>query len=119
MKRKEIMIPILAGLAAGAVNGLFGGGGGMVLIPILGLLKQPEDRTVFHSSIAVILPISLISLLATALRTPLPWGHALPWLAGSAVGGYLAAKWGKKIPVLWLHRGLGILMIWGGIRNIC
>ena len=33
---KNLMGGILAGLCAGAVNGLFGAGGGMVLIPLLG-----------------------------------------------------------------------------------
>jgi len=119
MKRKELLILTLAGLSAGAVNGLFGGGGGMVLIPILELMSKNKDRTVFLSSVAVILPISMISLLSTAMCGPLPWKSSLPWLIGSATGGYLSAKWGKKIPALWLHRGLGILMIWGGLRNLC
>jgi uncharacterized membrane protein YfcA len=108
-----------AGFAAGAVNGLFGGGGGMVLVPLLGLIARSEDRTVFSSSIAIILPISVISLIATTFYTSIPWSDAFPWLFGSAAGGYLATKWGKKIPVLWLHRGLGILIIYGGLRNLC
>ena len=106
---------IAAGLAAGAVNGLFGAGGGMVLIPLLGLLTRMEEDDIFASSLSIILPICIVSLLST---DSIAWQDALPWLPGSALGGVLAGIWGKKIPVKWLHRGLGIFIIWGGLRYL-
>ena len=106
---------IIAGLAAGAVNGLFGAGGGMVLIPLLGLLTRMEEDEIFASSLSIILPICIVSLLST---DSIAWQDALPWLPGSALGGVLAGIWGKKIPVKWLHRGLGIFIIWGGLRYL-
>jgi uncharacterized membrane protein YfcA len=48
-----------------------------------------------------------------------PWSTALPYLLGSAIGGVAAGLWGKKIPVKWLHRLLGALILWGGIRYLC
>ena len=116
MKRSNDMGAVLAGLGAGAVNGLFGAGGGMVLIPLLSLLTDWDDREIFASSLAVILPICLVSL---ATGPAVPWKEALPWLLGSGLGGTAAGLWGKKIPAKWLHRGLGILIVWGGIRYLC
>lgn len=109
---------ILAGLGAGAVNGLFGAGGGMVLIPLLGLMTQLEGDEVFASSIAIILPICIVSLTATAITGAVAWRDSVPWLFGSAAGGVLAGLFSKKIPALWLHRGLGIFIIWGGLRYL-
>ena len=107
---------VTAGLAAGIVTGLFGGGGGMVLVPLLTLLTELKEDSVFPSSISVILPICITALvLSPALR----FREALPWLPGSLLGGILAGKWGQKIPVKWLHRSLGILILWGGIRYLC
>ncbi len=119
MSKRKIIGTLLAGGAAGAVNGLFGGGGGMVLIPILSLAVPDEDRSLFSSSVAIILPICIVSLGATALTGEIPWREALPWLPGSAIGGYLAAKWGQKIPALWLHRALGALILYGGVKYLC
>ena len=91
----------------------------MVLIPLLLLLTDIGDREVFTASITIILPICLVSLTATAFTTSIPWQSSLPYLLGSGIGGYSAARWGYLIPSKWLHRILGILIIWGGIRYLC
>lgn len=109
----------LAGAAAGAVAGLFGAGGGMVLVPLLVLLVRMDDREVFPASVSIILPICLTSILITGLSVGIAWKEALPYLPGSALGGFLAGRWGRRIPTVWLHRGLGALIIWGGIRYLC
>ena len=109
---------VLAGLGAGAVNGLFGAGGGMVLVPLLTLLTDLEEESIFPSSISIILPICLVSLGVTALTGTVDLAAAAPYLVGSAAGGVAAGLWGKKIPVKWLHRGLGILIVWGGFRYL-
>lgn len=109
---------ILSGILAGMVNGLFGAGGGMVLVPLLSLLTGLDDREIFPSSISIILPICLVTLTVTALTSSPVWAEALPYLPGSALGGLAAGLWGKKIPTVWLHRGLGILILWGGIRYL-
>ena len=110
---------MLAGLSAGSVNGLFGAGGGMVLVPLLTLWTDLDDSEIFPASVSIILPVCLISLSIT-WRFGAPQLHtALPYLAGSLLGGLAAGFWGRKLPVLWLHRGLGILILWGGIRYLC
>ena len=43
----------------------------------------------------------------------------LPYLIGSIPGGLLAMKLSGKVPVTWLHKTLGILILWGGIRYLC
>lgn len=110
---------ILAGFGAGAVNGLFGAGGGMVLVPLLILLTDMDDDEIFPASISIILPLCLVSLAFTAFWGDIDWSGSIPYLFGSAAGGMLAGIWGKRIPVKWLHRGLGIMILWGGYRYLC
>lgn len=117
--KKKIYRMILAGACAGAVNGLFGAGGGMVLVPLLTSLTDLEERQVFPASVCIILPICIISLLLTYQAGSIPWGTAVPYLIGSAGGGILAGFFAQKIPTVWLHRILGVLILWGGIRYIC
>ena len=110
---------LISGAAAGAINGLLGAGGGMVLIPLLQRFTTLDKNTIFPSSVCIMLPLCLTSLFFTGPVNTIPWRQAMPWLTGSAAGGILAGLWGRKIPVLWLHRGLGILIVWGGIRALC
>lgn len=109
----------LAGAAAGAVNGLFGAGGGMVLVPMLGFLSELDEQDIFPASISIILPMCVVSLSILSLSAPLPWAVALPYLIGSAAGGVIAGLIGKKIPTKWLHRALGVLILYGGWRYLC
>lgn len=119
MSRNDCIGIAAAGFAAGAVAGLFGAGGGMVLVPLLTMLTSIKEENIFPSSISIILPICLVTLTVTAFSTGLAWRESVPYLFGSAAGGWIAGKWGKKIPVKWLHRGLGILILWGGFRYLC
>ena len=119
MTNKKHMDLILPGLCAGAVNGLFGAGGGMILVPLLTRFAKLNDDEVFPASISMMLPICLVSLGVSACHAPLPFSVALPYLFGSAVGGVLAGRYGSKIPTIWLHRILGGFVLWGGIRYLC
>lgn len=116
--RKKSWGMIIAGGIAGAVAGFFGAGGGMVLVPLLTVVGGLEEEEVFPTSLSIILPVCLVSLAVTAVSGGLPWKESLPYLLGSAGGGVLAGIWGNKIPVKWLHRGLGILILWGGWRYL-
>ena len=80
MKLSKTAGTLLSGIAAGAVNGLFGAGGGMVLIPLLSSLAGFDEEQIFPSSVAIILPLCLVSIAVTAVHTPLPWLQALPYL---------------------------------------
>lgn len=109
----------IAGFAAGTVAGLFGAGGGMVLVPLLTLLGAAEEAAVFPTSVSIMLPICVAAILVTGSLGSTDWKTALPYLLGSGIGGLLAGFWGRKIPVKWLHRGLGLLILWGGVRYLC
>jgi uncharacterized membrane protein YfcA len=119
MKRYKRTGAAIAGAAAGAVNALFGAGGGMILVPLLSHLTDLEEEEIFPCSICVILPICLISLGFLNAQHGLPWKEALPYLVGSSAGGILAGLLGKRIPMVWLHRVLGLFIIWGGFRYLC
>lgn len=116
---KQVLGISAAGLLAGSVNGLFGAGGGMLLVPLLGVWTTLEEDEVFPASVSIIAPICVVSLAFSANKTAFNWRASLPYLLGSAIGGTIAGLWGKKIPVKWLHRILGALILWGGIRYLC
>lgn len=119
MFRKTWVGIAAAGLCAGVVTGLLGAGGGMVLVPLLTLLTDLDDSEIFPASVSVILPVCIVSLLFMWSKAELTVGGVLPYLLGSTAGGLAAGILGKRIPVQWLHRILGVFILWGGVRYLC
>ena len=119
MKNNAKIRILLAGACAGAVNGLFGTGGGMVLVPLLTALTDIEEDAIFPSSVSIILPVCFISLFCSQNVETLSYLTLLPYLIGSTAGGILCGIFGKQIPTKWLHRILGVLILWGGVRYLC
>ena len=109
---------LLTGSLAGFVNGFFGAGGGMIVVPLLILLVGLEDKSAFSSAISIILPLTIVSLLIYAKNDVLDLKTALPYLIGGAGGGVLAGLWFKKVSARFLHIALGVLILFGGVRLI-
>lgn len=110
--------PAAAGALAGLCCGLFGGGGGMVLIPLLTRWLRLETRPAFATCVAVIAPLSLVSVGFYLFRGRLNIFAALPYMTGGTLGGFLAGKTFQKLPVSVLRKGLAILLLYGGVRAL-
>lgn len=109
---------LLAGALAGILNGLFGAGGGLVLVPLLSGWAKLEEKRSFATSVAVILPLSVVSYTLFCLGGGNVWGDALPYLLGGIAGGLLSARLFRNISALWLHRLFGVLILYGGIKAV-
>ena len=108
--------PWLSGAAAGIVNGLFGAGGGMVLLPLLSKTTDLQEQEVFANCVAIILPLSLVSAAVYLLRGGNFLMQSVPYLIGGALGGVIAGLLLQKLKAKWLHRALGAFILWGGFR---
>ena len=110
---------ILAGVLAGAVNGLFGGGGGMVLLPLLERWGGLEEREVFATSVAVILPVCMVSAGAALLAGGGGelWA-AIPYLLGGAAGGLVGGITFRRVPVRWLRLAFALFLLYGAVRYL-
>jgi len=106
----------LAGALAGIANGFFGGGGGSILVPALTKVCKLEQRKAFATSVAVILPLCTLSVAIYFFRGGLDLMTALPYVAGGAVGGLVGGRIFRDVKVVWIKRGFGLLLIYGGVR---
>lgn len=114
--RKDTIRSAIAGSAAGLVNGFFGGGGGMILVPLLSRWRGLGDRKAFATSVAVILPLCALSSAIYLFRGGLEFGLALPYLLGGTLGGILGGKLFQNLNMAWLRRGFALLILYAGIR---
>lgn len=117
MKSKTVQCAVAGGLA-GAANGFFGAGGGMVLVPLLLRWVKLEEKRAFATSVAIILPMCLVSAAIYWFRAGLDLRTALPYLLGGLAGGFLGGKLFTKVPANWLRRILALFLLYGGVRNL-
>jgi len=106
----------LSGAAAGLINGLFGAGGGLVLVPMLIKFCKLEDKKAFASAISIILPMCLVSIATYYTKSIFPFQDATPYLVGGLAGGLLGGILFKRVSVAFLHRFFGIIILFGGLR---
>lgn len=106
----------LVGLAAGAVTGILGSGGGLVLVPLLSMFCGEEEDSLFPSSLSIMLPICVCSLLIQFHLSSPTLQSMAPYLLGGILGGGISAFVGKRVPLVWLHRVFGGILIWSGFR---
>ena len=110
--------PAVSGALAGAVNGFFGGGGGMVLVPLLAGWCGLGQRKAFATSVAIILPLCALSTGIYLFRGGLDLNAALPSLLGGLLGGWLGGKLFKGLSMDWLRRGFALLLLYGGVKSL-
>ena len=108
----------VAGTLAGAANGLFGGGGGMVLLPLLTRWCHVEEKKAFATCVAVILPFCVVSAAVYLLRTPFDLTQALPYLLGGLAGGFVGGRLFPRVPAPWLRYLFAAFLVYGGIRYL-
>ena len=108
----------LAGAAAGLINGLFGGGGGTVLVPLLNRWGGMKPKQVFATCVAVIFPACLVSAGIYFLYHHLDWRQALPYLVGGGIGGLVGGLTFEKVPLRWLRILFALFLLYGGVRYL-
>ena len=90
----------------------------MVLLPMLGKEKSLSGRALFANSVAIILPLCMVSVAANALRGSLPLVQALPYCIGGSIGGIIGGKLFKRLPPRWLKRAFALFLLYAGIRYL-
>lgn len=116
--KKRFYISALIGFITGSANGLFGAGGGTILVPCMEKYLNIIPKKAHATAIAVILPLSVISAIFYIFK-----GSLLPYyiiytslggIVGSLVGSVLLSKLTGK----WLHRIFGLFMTAAAVRMI-
>ena len=120
MKEKTVKVSINRGIAAGsltgAVNGLFGGGGGMIAVPVLGGWLGYPEKQAHATAIAVIAPVCALSAAAYIFGGYFDASVVIPASIGNVVGGLLGARLLSGLSVFWIKVVFAAVMLAAGIR---
>ncbi|UWF77166.1 MULTISPECIES: sulfite exporter TauE/SafE family protein [Microbacterium] len=80
------------GLMAGLLSGLFGVGGGTVIVPLLVLILHFDQRRAAGTSLAAIVPTAAVGVISYALADAVAWIAALILAAGAVVGAQIGIR---------------------------
>ncbi len=83
---KYILTCLAIGLLAGLLSGLFGVGGGTVIVPLLVLVLAYDQRLAAGTSLAAIVPTATVGVISYALTDSVAWIPGLILAAGAVVG---------------------------------
>jgi uncharacterized protein len=98
---------ILALLAVGAIGGLlaglFGVGGGIVMVPLLLWLTRMDQRQAAATSLVAIVPTAVAGSALYGIGGQVDWVAALVVGAGTIVGAPIGAWLLRSLPLAWLR----------------
>lgn len=100
-----ILTCIGIGLLAGMLSGLFGVGGGTVIVPLLVLLLRFDQRLAAGTSLAAIVPTAAVGVISYAVHGSVAWIPALLLAAGAVVGAQIGTWLLPRVPVTALRWG--------------
>ena len=100
------------GLLAGLLSGLFGVGGGTVIVPLLVLLLHFDQRLAAGTSLAAIVPTASVGVISYATTGSVAWIPAIILAAGAVVGAQIGTRLLPRISQTALRWGfVGFLVV--------
>ena len=102
--KKNKIYCVITGICTGIVNGLFGGGGGMLVVPLLIYLLKYPPKNAHATAILIILPMSILSGIIYAsfgnVRPDVLWAVGVGVIGGGIAGALLLSKFSSNVLII-------------------
>ncbi len=115
-KPQNVCLKLITGAIIGFVNGFWGGGGGMICVPLLMQIIKLPDKKAHATTILIMLPLCISSLIVYIVNGSLPLMQGFQIGIGFVVGGLIGAILLKFISNVWLGIVFSLIIIAGGIK---
>jgi uncharacterized membrane protein YfcA len=112
----QYLIVALIGAVSGITSGLFGVGGGIVMVPAMQYLMKMDIKLAIGTSLLVIIPTAIASSFKHFQLGNVNWRVALMLAPMAIVGGYGGAWLTKNISSGNLKRAFGGFLVLVGLR---
>ena len=110
------LIAGLIGLIGGVASGLFGVGGGIIMVPAMMFFMHMGIKPAIGTSLAVIVPTAMMGVFQHSRFGQVDWRTALALAPMSIAGGFLGSWLTTQISAANLKRGFGGFLILVGLR---
>ncbi len=103
-------------MLAGFLSGLFGVGGGILIVPGLVLFLGMDQRLAHGTSLAAIVPIALAGVAGYALDGAVDWAAGALLIIGAAAGAVIGTRALRTVSQRWLRALFAVFLILTAVR---
>ena len=96
-KNKELIMYTLTGVAAGLVNGFFGAGGGLLIVPMLSFVLKQDSKVIHATTLACVLCMCFSAGAVYVWNKVYNFNYIIPCVIGGSLGGILGTFFLKKL----------------------
>lgn len=110
----RLLVLVAIGVVAGVLSGLFGVGGGVIVVPALMAFLQMDQRSASASSLVAIAPAAVVGAVTYAVQGQVHWLAALTLAVGSVVGAPIGARLLRAVPLRvlpWVFVGFIVVVL--------
>lgn len=98
---KQIILLVLVGVFGGVVNGMFGAGAGLLLVPLIQLVSKLDEKKVHATTLGCVLLMCIASSIVFFVNKQIDFKLVM-WcfigsLAGAILGTFLLQKFKNKV----------------------
>ena len=116
--RKQIQQSLVVGLVAGIMAGMFGVGGGFLMVPLYVLWMGLDQRRSHATSLTAVLPIAVAGAIGYSASGYVDWNAVAALLVGSIFGALYGVKLLSQVSLKFLQLGFAGLLYLSAMRLI-
>lgn len=109
---------IIIGISSGIISGLFGAGGGLILVPIFVHYLKLSEKEARATTIFCILPMAITSGIIYSSNNLIDWNLAIKCAIGGIVGSIIGTKLLKNLSNKILKITFIIFLIYVSIKYL-
>jgi len=103
MTSRRILALLLVGILGGILSGLFGVGGGIIMVPLLMTLARMDQRRASATSLAAIAPTTVVGAVTYGVAGHLDVVAGVAIAVGGIVGSLIGTRLLRTLPMGWLR----------------
>lgn len=115
---RRLLRDLAIGVLVGVFSGLFGVGGGIVLIPILVLALHVAQKRAQATSLVMVSIAAATGAITYAFGSSIAWEAVVPLIAGGLTGTWLGTAVVKRTPDKWLQLAFAVLLVIAAVRMV-
>lgn len=115
----SVMVGLFIGSVAGVLAGIFGIGGGIVIVPMLVfLLEFTPSKAIGTSLASMLLPVGILAVWRYSKVGDVDLRVATAIAVGILLFAFVGAHVGLSVGGTWVSRGFGLLLVAVGMKFI-